>query len=153
MKAALKSSPIGPDAINELLHWLGPLANKLVNTDDLDVNEQPLMGSCNGVQTRQFVQRNALLAVAARGRLAEICEAVEVDPEVVSFRDSEGRSLLWKAASRNRVPLVEYLLQRGANIHLPACDPAVTNLACSSTARLGTPSRARVAKAVCSASS
>ena len=138
MKSALKASRIEPNVSAEILDWLRPLARRLVNTSDDAINEQALVKDCSSVQTRQFAERTELLAAAARGRLLVIREAVESDSDVLSFRNVEGRSLLWEAVSRKRVPLVEYLLQHGADVNLPGCDPAVINLACSGSARLGT---------------
>ncbi|MGI9515864.1 MAG: ankyrin repeat domain-containing protein [Pirellulaceae bacterium] len=138
MKAALKASPVKDDVAHEILEWLRPLAKKLVNTENHKVTEEPLIGTCSGVQTRQFIERSELLRAASRGRLLSIREAVESDPEILSFRNAEGRSLLWEAVSRGRVPIVDYLLEQGVNVNLPGCEPSVINLACSGKAKLGT---------------
>ena len=138
LRCVLSSYSIEDDAAREMLTRLGTIARAMVNADDPPADDSELVKSCDGVQTRRFHEHDALRGAAARGRLALVREAVSADASVVHFRGSDGRSLLWEAASRGRSALVEFLLQQGADPHLPGCDPTSINLACSSGARLGT---------------
>lgn len=60
-----------------------------------------------------------LLEAAKAGNLDLVRSLVEADAEVVNCRDVDGRQStpLHFAAGYNRVPVVEFLLQRGADVH------------------------------------
>ncbi len=62
-----------------------------------------------------------ILARAAQGKLDELRSIVRDSPDVLNHQGSHGRTLLFEAVRKNRRETVEWLLQRGANIHLTGC--------------------------------
>jgi len=58
--------------------------------------------------------------MAAKGQLDQIQELLNNNPEILN-RPSQGhnRTLLWEAVNKNRLPLVEFLIQKGADVNIP----------------------------------
>ncbi len=69
-------------------------------------------------------QRDFLKIVAAaagRGDLDTVRQLVDDNPTWIHTVGSHGRTMLWEAAYRGKLEVVEFLLERGADINLPGC--------------------------------
>ena len=62
-----------------------------------------------------------VVAAAGRGDLETVRELVDDKPAWIHTVGSHGRTMLWEAAYRGRLEIVQFLLERGANINLPGC--------------------------------
>ena len=62
-----------------------------------------------------------VVAAAGRGDLETVRELVDDNPAWIHTVGSHGRTMLWEAAYRGRLEIVQFLLERGANINLPGC--------------------------------
>jgi ankyrin repeat protein len=61
-----------------------------------------------------------LLGAADRGDVDTIRRAIDSDPTLINARCADhNRTLLWEATRRNRGVLVEFLLDRGADVNVP----------------------------------
>lgn len=72
----------------------------------------------NGIQIdRNF---NKVLRIASKGDVDGIKELLEEFPQIIN-RPSEGhnRTILWEAVNKNRIPLAEYLIRKGADVNIP----------------------------------
>lgn len=61
------------------------------------------------------------VAAAGRGDIEGVSQLLEVKPEWIHTVGSHGRTMLWEAAYRGKLEMVKYLIERGADIHLPGC--------------------------------
>ena len=61
------------------------------------------------------------VAAAGRGDLATVRAVLAQRPEWLRRVGSHGRTMLWEAAYRGRAPVVEHLLDEGADIHARGC--------------------------------
>lgn len=61
------------------------------------------------------------VAAAGRGDLHSVEKILDLRPDWISRTGSHGRTMLWEAAYRGRTTVVEYLIQRGADIDVCAC--------------------------------
>ena len=61
------------------------------------------------------------VAAAGRGDLATVRDVLSERPDWLMRVGSHGRTMLWEAAYRGRLPMVEMLLDRGADIHAWGC--------------------------------
>ena len=138
MKGALHASQLPAASADAVLARLTPIAMSLVNAEDPPADEKQMVGSCHGVQTRAFLDRDAFRSAAAKGWTQVIRDALAADPPLAAMRGLDGRTLLWEAASRGRTAVIELLLGHGADLDIPGCQPATINLACSRSARIGT---------------
>ena len=62
-----------------------------------------------------------VVAAARRGDLETVRELVDDNPSWIHTVGSHGRTMLWEAAYRGKLEMVEFLLKRGADINLPGC--------------------------------
>ncbi len=60
-------------------------------------------------------------AAAGRGDLETVRQLVDDNPGWVHTVGSHGRTMLWEAAYRGKLEVVQFLLGRGADINLPGC--------------------------------
>ena len=61
------------------------------------------------------------VAAAGRGDLQTVQAALAEKPAWIRRVGSHGRTMLWEAAYRGRLAMVDYLLDRGADIHACGC--------------------------------
>ena len=69
-------------------------------------------------------QRDFLKIVAAaagRGDIETVRLLLDDKPDWVHTVGSHGRTMLWEAAYRGKLEMVQFLLERGADINLPGC--------------------------------
>lgn len=62
-----------------------------------------------------------VVAAVGRGDLDTVRELLDDNPAWIHTVGSHGRTMLWEAAYRGRLEMVQFLLERGADIHLPGC--------------------------------
>lgn len=60
-------------------------------------------------------------AAAGRGDLETVRQLVDDNPNWIHTVGSHGRTMLWEAAYRGKLAVVQFLLERGADINLPGC--------------------------------
>ena len=70
-------------------------------------------------KARDFLE--VAVAAAGRGDMDAVCAVAELKPEWVGTVGSHGRTMLWEAAYRGRVSVVEHLAGLGADIDAPGC--------------------------------
>lgn len=61
------------------------------------------------------------VAAAGRGDLEGVSELLDKKPQWIHTIGSHGRTMLWEAAYRGKLEMVEFLLDRGADINPPGC--------------------------------
>ena len=115
MSASLRECGIGPDIVSEIMSRLAPMARRMVNEE-----EQAPSGT-NPMRQRQTRIATAW-ELAARGDRDGLRPLIERDPGLVTLRSIAGRTLLWEATRRGRRPVVELLVERGADANAPGCD-------------------------------
>ena len=62
-----------------------------------------------------------VVAAVGRGELDTVRELLDDNPAWIHTVGSHGRTMLWEAAYRGKLEMVQFLLERGANINLPGC--------------------------------
>ena len=62
-----------------------------------------------------------VVAAAGRGDLNTVRQLVDDNPAWIRTVGSHGRTMLWEAAYRGKLEMVQFLLERGADINLPGC--------------------------------
>ena len=62
-----------------------------------------------------------VVAAAGRGDLETVRQLVDDNPVWIHTVGSHGRTMLWEAAYRGRLEMVQFLLERDADINLPGC--------------------------------
>ena len=62
-----------------------------------------------------------VVAAAGRGDLETVRELVDDNPDWIHTVGSHGQTMLWEAAYRGKLEVVQFLLERGADINLPGC--------------------------------
>ena len=62
-----------------------------------------------------------VVAAAGRGDLETVRQLLDDNPAWVHTVGSHGRTMLWEAAYRGKLEMVQFLLERGADINLPGC--------------------------------
>ena len=62
-----------------------------------------------------------VVAAAGRGDLGTVYHLLDDNPAWIHTVGSHGRTMLWEAAYRGKLEMVQFLLERGADIHLPGC--------------------------------
>ena len=62
-----------------------------------------------------------VVAAAGRGELDTVRELLDDNPAWIHTVGSHGRTMLWEAAYRGKLEMVQFLLERGADINLPGC--------------------------------
>ena len=62
-----------------------------------------------------------VVAAAGRGDLETVQQLVDDNPAWIHTVGSHGRTMLWEAAYRGKLEVVQFLLERGADINLPGC--------------------------------
>ncbi len=60
-------------------------------------------------------------AAAGRGDLETVRQLVDDTPAWIHTVGSHGRTMLWEAAYRGKLEMVQFLLERGADINVPGC--------------------------------
>ena len=115
MSASLRECGIGPDIVSEIMGRLAPMARRMVN------EEERVPGGSNPKRQRQTRIATAW-KLAARGDRDGLRPLIERDPGLVTLRSIAGRTLLWEATRRGRRPVVELLVERGADVNAPGCD-------------------------------
>lgn len=58
---------------------------------------------------------------AGKGDMEMLAEILRQRPEWIHTRGSHGRSMLWEAVNHNRLEMLRYLIEQGADIHAPGC--------------------------------
>ena len=62
-----------------------------------------------------------VVATAGRGDLDTVRQLLDDNPAWIHTVGSHGRTMLWEAAYRGKLEMVQFLLERGADINLPGC--------------------------------
>ena len=62
-----------------------------------------------------------VVAAAGRGDLKTVRQLLDDNPAWIHTVGSHGRTMLWEAAYRGKLEMVQFLLERGADINLPGC--------------------------------
>ena len=62
-----------------------------------------------------------IVAAVGRGDLEAVRQLVDDNPAWIHTVGSHGRTMLWEAAYRGKLEMVQFLLERGADINLPGC--------------------------------
>ena len=62
-----------------------------------------------------------VVAAAGRGDLETVRQLLDDNPAWIHTVGSHGRTMLWEAAYRGKLEMVQFLLGRGADINLPGC--------------------------------
>lgn len=62
-----------------------------------------------------------VVAAAGRGDLKTVRQLLDHNPAWLHTIGSHGRTMLWEAAYRGKLEMVQFLIERGADIHLPGC--------------------------------
>lgn len=62
-----------------------------------------------------------VVAAAGRGDLETVRQLLDDKPTWIHTVGSHGRTMLWEAAYRGKLEMIEFLLERGADINLPGC--------------------------------
>ncbi len=62
-----------------------------------------------------------VVAAAGRGDLETVRQLVDDTPAWIHTVGSHGRTMLWEAAYRGKLEMVQFLLERGADINVPGC--------------------------------
>ena len=62
-----------------------------------------------------------VVAAAGRGDLETVRQLLDHNPAWLHTIGSHGRTMLWEAAYRGKLEMVQFLIERGADIHLPGC--------------------------------
>ena len=62
-----------------------------------------------------------VVAAAGRGDLETVRQLLDYNPTWLHTIGSHGRTMLWEAAYRGKLEMVQFLIERGADIHLPGC--------------------------------
>ena len=62
-----------------------------------------------------------VVAAAGRGDLETVRQLVNDNPAWIHTVGSHGRTMLWEAAYRGKLEMVQFLLEHGADINLPGC--------------------------------
>ena len=62
-----------------------------------------------------------VVAATGRGDIETVRQLVDDNPAWIHTVGSHGRTMLWEAAYRGRLEMVQFLLERGADINLPGC--------------------------------
>ena len=62
-----------------------------------------------------------VVAAAGRGDLDTVRQLLDDKPTWIHTVGSHGRTMLWEAAYRGKLEMVQFLLERGADINLPGC--------------------------------
>ena len=62
-----------------------------------------------------------VVAAVGRGDLKTVRQLVDDTPAWIHTVGSHGRTMLWEAAYRGKLEMVQFLLERGADINLPGC--------------------------------
>ena len=62
-----------------------------------------------------------VVAAVGRGDLETVRQLVDDNPAWIHTVGSHGRTMLWEAAYRGKLEMVQFLLERGADINLPGC--------------------------------
>ena len=62
-----------------------------------------------------------VVAAAGRGDLETVRQLLDDNPAWIHTVGSHGRTMLWEAAYRGKLEMVQFLLERGADISLPGC--------------------------------
>ena len=62
-----------------------------------------------------------VVAAAGRGDLGTVRQLLDDKPTWIHIVGSHGRTMLWEAAYRGKLEMVQFLLERGADINLPGC--------------------------------
>lgn len=62
-----------------------------------------------------------VVAAAGRGDLETVGYLLDDNPAWIHTVGSHGRTMLWEAAYRGKLEMVQFLLERGADINLPGC--------------------------------
>ena len=115
MSASLRECGIGPDIVSEIMGRLAPMARRMVN-------EAAHAPSSNNPMRQRQVRIATAWKLAARGDRDGLRPLIERDPGLVTLRSIAGRTLLWEATRRGRRPVVELLVEWGADVNAPGCD-------------------------------
>jgi len=62
-----------------------------------------------------------VVAAAGRGNLEAVRELVEEKPNWIHTVGSHGRTMLWEASYRGKKDVVQFLVERGADVHICGC--------------------------------
>ena len=62
-----------------------------------------------------------VVAAAGRGDLETVRQLVDDNPAWIHTVGSHGRTMLWESAYRGKLEMVQFLLERGADMNLPGC--------------------------------
>ena len=62
-----------------------------------------------------------VVAAVGRGDLDTVRQLLDDNPAWLHTVGSHGRTMLWEAAYRGKLEMVQFLRERGADIHLPGC--------------------------------
>ncbi|MDP6505639.1 MAG: ankyrin repeat domain-containing protein, partial [Planctomycetota bacterium] len=126
-KQSMEELGIRKKLVKEVMDSLTPLALGMINEDDDSFDPSELRGSCAGNLSQQAWELDRVSALAYRGKLDEVRQSLRVFPNLIHKRTEHGRTLLWEAARGGRAEMVEFLLDEGADIHVPGSLPYKAN--------------------------
>ncbi len=132
MREAITARGINAEPI---MRPLARVARAMIHSDEVETRE--LNRACAAVQDQSQVHFESLLNDALQGKIDRIRSEIANDPALLQKRGTENRNLVWAATYRNRVKILELLLDAGADCNSPACDPLHTTMA-GDVVRLGT---------------
>ncbi len=103
-RASMAEAGVDAATIDEVIEGLTPVAYRLTNAG------------------ASFQTVKATLALAAKGDLEGVRQAVEAEPALLNQRGRHGVTLLWEASRRGRLPIVRWLADRGAGVNIPGAE-------------------------------
>jgi ankyrin repeat protein len=126
-KQSMEASGIKKKIVKEVMNSLTPLASGMVNEDDETFDPGKLRPSCAGNLSDEARELARVFVLANRGKLEEVRNVVSVYHNLIHKRAVHGRTLLWEAARAGKTEVVEFLINKGADIHMPGSLPYKAN--------------------------
>jgi ankyrin repeat protein/truncated hemoglobin YjbI len=108
--ASMAAYGIQPALRGEVIDYLQPAALRLVN---------------NGAP---YEAVRAAVAMAGKGDLAAVMEAVARHPALLNQRAGDGVTMLWQACRRGRLDVVRWLVENGADPNIPGSPDHMTTV-------------------------
>ena len=127
MKGALGECGLSKQLTAEIMARLRPLALRMVNEPKLPVEMLNLKPTCAGIRSENAQRLQSLQKAAARGDLEAIRTAITNNPELITKRGEDGRTLFWEAVRNGRQEVIACLSQHGADVNAPGCIPLKVN--------------------------
>ncbi len=127
MKGALGECGVSKELTAEIMARLRPMALRMVNEPKTPFDTLNLKPTCAGIQSENARRLQSLQKAAARGNLEAIRMAITDNPELITKRGEDGRTLLWEAVRNGRQKVIAYLIEHGTDVNAPGCIPLKVN--------------------------